>query len=91
MIPIMNQKSIDYFIPSIIWQPLEMAKPTEQNLEMNWPKVCPFSLNEFRQRLELLFVPTGYLQQMLAQICELKGVKSFLKSFNDMIIFWHLR
>jgi hypothetical protein len=37
MIPMMNQKNVDYFIPSMAWRPLEMAKPTEQNLEMNWP------------------------------------------------------
>jgi hypothetical protein len=75
MIPMMNQKGVDYFIPSMAWRPLEMSKPTEQNLEMNWPKVCPFSLDEFGRRLELSFVPTGYLQQVLARIYELKGVK----------------
>jgi hypothetical protein len=75
MIPMMNQKGVDYFIPSMAWRPLEMAKPTEQNLEMNWPKECPSLLDEFGRRLELSFIPTGYLQQVLARICELKGVK----------------
>jgi serine/threonine protein kinase/GTPase SAR1 family protein len=75
MIPVMNQKGIDYFIPSMAWRPLEMDKLTEENLEMNWPKICPPSMDEFGRRLELSFVPIGYLQQVLARICELKGVK----------------
>jgi acetyltransferase-like isoleucine patch superfamily enzyme len=80
MIP-MNQKVIgdptlefDLFIPSMAWRPLEIAKPIIEDLEMNWPKICP-SFVEFGRRLELSFIPTGYLQQVLARICEIKGVK----------------